>query len=82
MCAAIHAVTNGLIEYSVYTTLMYTWSLACNMANTNEAPKYIVEQTSATNQVKLVRPRCTTCGSILFDGQIQYCDEICWMEEE
>lgn len=24
MCAAIHAVTNGLIEYFVYTTLMYT----------------------------------------------------------
>ena len=34
MCAAIHAVTNGLIEYFVYTTFMYTWPLACNMAET------------------------------------------------
>ena len=32
--------------------------------------------------MKLLKPRCTTCGTILFDGQIQYCDEICWMEEE
>ena len=37
MCAAIHAATNGLIEYFVYTTFMYTWPLPCNMANTNEA---------------------------------------------
>jgi len=36
MCAAIHAVTNGLIEYLVYTTLMYTQSFAVYMANTKE----------------------------------------------
>jgi len=35
MCAAIHAVTNGLTNvYFVYTTFMYTWPLACNMAET------------------------------------------------
>lgn len=37
MCAAIHAVTNGLIEYLVYTTLMYTQPFAVYMALITEA---------------------------------------------
>lgn len=60
MCAAIHAVTNGLIEYFVYTTLMYAQPFAVYMRDNS-----YTETEALKLSLQLLQERLTNLEAVL-----------------